>query len=203
MLTFFIGFGTSVVHVISGPDHLAAVTPLALSNRLKSWLVGLSWGIGHVAGALIIGGLFIAMREFIPIELISNYSEQIVGVMLICIGIWTFWRIKHSHHQHSHELSTTKTFFSAITIGIIHGLAGVSHIISILPTLALPTRFDAYLYLSGFALGTIISMVAYSLLLGLITHKIAAPKPLLFKRIYAVGGIFAIVVGIYWIGLTW
>lgn len=207
MISLIAGLSTSVVHVISGPDHLAAVTPLALSSKLKSWFVGLFWGIGHVLGALIIGGLFILMRDLIPIDSISAYSEQIVGVMLILIGLWACLRIrridKHEHH-HIHDISKTKTFVSAISIGIIHGLAGVSHIIGILPTLALPTKADAIIYLVGFAVGTILTMVIYSFILGIISYKsVSHHKHILYKRINAIGGIFAIVVGLYWIGHTW
>ena len=203
MISLITGLGASILHVISGPDHLAAVTPLALSKNLKAWFVGLFWGIGHVLGALIIGGLFILLRELIPIDLISNYSEQAVGIMLIAIGLWAFWKLRRPHHHHK-EISTKKTLISAISIGIIHGLAGVSHIIGILPTLALPSRFDAVMYLVGFALGTIITMVIYSYLLGLITKKtVSLQKPILYKHINVIGGVFAILVGIYWIGLTW
>jgi len=204
MISLITGLGASMLHVISGPDHLAAVTPLALSKNLKAWFVGLFWGIGHVLGALIIGGLFILLRELIPIDLISNYSEQAVGIMLIAIGLWAFWKLRRPHHHHHKEISTKKTLISAISIGIIHGLTGVSHIIGILPTLALPSRFDAVMYLVGFALGTIITMVIYSYLLGLITKKtVSLQKPILYKHINVIGGVFAILVGIYWIGLTW
>lgn len=204
MFSLFAGLGTSIIHVVSGPDHLAAVTPLALSSKLKSWFVGLFWGIGHVLGALAIGGLFILMRDLIPVELISKHSEQLVGVILIIIGMWAFWRIsRKDNHQHTYEISQSKTLLSAISIGIIHGLAGVSHIIGILPTLALPTKADAIGYIIGFALGTIATMITYSALLGILTHKtIANKKLLLYKRINTLGGIFAILVGLYWIGHT-
>ncbi len=205
MISFIAGISTSMLHVVSGPDHLAAVTPLALSSQLKSWFVGLFWGVGHVIGALIIGGLFILLRELIPVDLISAYSEQVVGLMLVFIGLWALWKMRGSNHNHhNHEISKSKTFFSAISIGIVHGLAGVSHIIGILPTLALPTQTDAIIYLVGFAFGTIITMVIYSFILGLISHKtVSHHKHTLYKRINAIGGIFAIIVGIYWIGLTW
>ena len=205
MISLLAGIATSTLHVISGPDHLAAVTPLALRSRLKSWFVGLFWGIGHVLGALTIGGLFLMLRELIPIDLISKHSEQLVGLILILIGLWAIWKItrKHEHHHHHlYEISESKTILSALAIGIIHGLAGVSHIVGILPTLALPTRLDAILYLGGFAFGTIFTMVVYSAILGLIAQK-TATKQLIYKRINAVGGIFAIVVGVYWIGSTW
>lgn len=205
MISLIAGISTSMLHVVSGPDHLAAVTPLALSSRRKSWFVGLFWGIGHVVGALLIGGLFILLRGLIPIDLISVYSEQIVGLMLILIGVWAFWKIRHSDtHVHTYEISKSKTYLSAFSIGVIHGLAGVSHIIGILPTLALPTKTDAFLYLGGFAFGTILTMIIYSSILGFISDKtVTNHKYLLYKRISTIGGIFAIMVGVYWIGLTW
>jgi len=208
MINLLAGLSTSTLHVISGPDHLAAVTPLALSSRLRSWFVGFFWGIGHVLGALIIGGLFILLRDLIPIDAISEYSEQIVGFMLILIGLWAVWKInrsdKYENQHHQHKVKETKKYLSAISIGIIHGLAGVSHIIGILPTLALPTKADAVIYLIGFAVGTIATMVIYSFILGLISHKSVINHRLkLYRRINTFGGVFAIIVGLYWIGHTW
>ena len=203
LINFITGVSASMLHVVAGPDHLAAVTPLALKSRLRSWMIGLFWGIGHTIGALIIGVLFILLRELIPVELISTYSEQIVGFMLILIGAWALWqslRKKESHHHHHHDMSKSKTIVASLSIGIVHGLAGVSHLIGVLPTLALPSRMAAIIYLVGFATGTITAMVTYSFLLGYLTHRTASHKRFnLLRRINVVGGVFAIVVGIYWI----
>lgn len=206
IVNFITGMSASMLHVVAGPDHLAAVTPLALKSRLRSWLVGLFWGIGHTIGALTIGLLFILLRELIPVELISSYSEQIVGFMLILIGAWALWqslRKKEAKQHHHHEIAPGRSIVAALTIGIIHGLAGVSHLIGVLPTLALPSRMAAVIYLTGFAVGTISTMVIYAFLLGYLTHRTARQnKMTLLKRMNLVGGVFAIIVGIYWIGST-
>lgn len=205
MISFLTGISASVLHVISGPDHLAAVTPLALKSRLKSWLIGLFWGIGHTIGALLIGVLFLFLRDLIPVEIISEHSEQLVGFILIVIGVWALYKLrKVSDHHHPHEeISKSKSILAALSIGIIHGLAGVSHLIGVLPTLALPSKADAVIYLTGFGLGTILAMVTYSFVLGYLAHRTTTNnKFVLFKRINFVGGVFAIVVGIYWIGVT-
>ncbi|MDO8898922.1 MAG: hypothetical protein Q7V19_14830, partial [Bacteroidales bacterium] len=89
---FLIGIFASVLHVVSGPDHLAAVTPLAIDNKLKAWIIGLGWGLGHTAGMLLIGVLFIFFKNVLPIEAISEYSEFAVGLILIAIGVWALWR---------------------------------------------------------------------------------------------------------------
>ena len=119
MISFLTGFIASIQHVVTGPDHMAAVTPLAIDTRKKSWLVGLGWGLGHTVGMLIIGGLFILFKEILPIDSIAKYSDQIIGILLIVIGSWsvlrTYLRYRlgnkvttHAHHhyhnnvEHSH-----------------------------------------------------------------------------------------------------
>jgi len=79
----FTGIVAAMVHVVSGPDHLAAVTPLAIESKKKSWSVGLSWGLGHTFGMLIIGILFVLFKQYIDIDVISAYGEIIVGFLLI------------------------------------------------------------------------------------------------------------------------
>jgi hypothetical protein len=70
MIGFPIVTGTlaAMLHVLSGPDHLAAVAPLAVENRNKTWCIGLFWGLGHLAGMLLIGILMTLFRDFIPLE---------------------------------------------------------------------------------------------------------------------------------------
>ena len=84
---FFAALLASILHVLAGPDHLAAVTPFAIESKRKAWKVGLYWGLGHLAGMICIGILFYFFREIIPIEKISEFSEQLVGFVLIAIGI--------------------------------------------------------------------------------------------------------------------
>lgn len=101
---FLLGMITAIVHVLTGPDHLAAVTPLILETKEKHWQIGLLWGTGHIIGMLLIGILYFFFRDYLPIETISNYSEQLVGVILIGLGLLAFYRIKHekSNHKHPH-----------------------------------------------------------------------------------------------------
>ena len=74
MFSLTAGLLASMLHVLTGPDHLAAATPFALESERKAWKIGLLWGIGHLVGMMAIGVLFIIFKEFIPIESISNYS---------------------------------------------------------------------------------------------------------------------------------
>ena len=66
------GLITSMLHVISGPDHLAAVAPFAIESKKKAWKIGLSWSMGQLLGMLAIGMLITAFGELIPVDKISN-----------------------------------------------------------------------------------------------------------------------------------
>ncbi len=228
------GLVAAMVHVISGPDHIAAVGPLAINTKFRPWLIGMSWGIGHLVGMLLIGILFFFFKELIPVEWISTNSERLVGIMLILIGFWGLGRMfysrhkqhthvhthdindnsfvhKHGHehnakktHSHQHENGENQTYVMALGIGIIHGLAGVSHFIGLLPTLAFASSLGSIMYLAGFGIGTILAMVLFSVLLGFIGQKSnKTDKKLVFNSINGLVGISAIFVGLIWIWNTW
>jgi len=231
MLPLLTGIITSAVHVVTGPDHLAAVTPLAIENKQKAWSVGVLWGLGHVLGMLLIGVLFLLFKELIPIEAISGHSELLVGIVLIVIGIWTFIKLRknkhpheHSHphhhhdgdnyvhvhdhihtpenggHKHSHAKPLRQNNITAFLVGTLHGFAGVSHLILILPTLAFPTFFESVIYLTGFAVGTIGAMAVFAIILGLLSSRTSlSHKAKWFTILRIAGASFAILIGIFWI----
>lgn len=226
----FAGIAASVLHVISGPDHLAAVTPLAIETKRKVWKIGLFWGFGHLTGMLLIGMLFLLFKEYIPLEKISEHSEQLVGIVLIAVGIWAFFSIffkhkghKHPHvhdgkepyiHVHEHEHNTSKlehshvhtkkvkqNMWSSFGIGTLHGLAGIAHFMLLLPVLGFRNQLDSMQYILGFALGTVLAMTIYTFLLGKITNYTKGQSKSLYKTIRLSGGVFAILIGVYWLYL--
>lgn len=229
MIQFLTGILASSVHVVTGPDHLAAVTPLAIENKKKAWHIGLLWGIGHVLGMLLIGLLYLVFKEIINVEKISGYSEYLVGIVLIGIGIWAIFKTirhfhfhhvhphyhsepvpqvhihKHAHddennHIHTHQKTEKQNRITALMVGTLHGFAGISHFLLILPTLALPTMKDSVLYLTGFALGTILTMVTYAILMGMIAVKSTDfPHSHTFRNLRIAAGLLAIGVGVYWL----
>lgn len=216
-LPFFAGTAASVLHVVSGPDHLAAVTPLAIETRRKVWRIGLYWGFGHLTGMLLIGVLFLLFKEYIPLEKISEHSEQLVGFVLIAIGVWAlisiFYRTK-KQHTHSHETNAVEpleskdkkgvqNLWSSYGIGVLHGLAGIAHFFLLLPVLGFENQIDGAQYVVGFGLGTLFAMTVYTYLLGkLASYSKTKNSNSLFRTIRIAGALFAIVIGVYWIYLS-
>src|SRR5688500_1414053 len=145
MFAFFAGLAAGLLHVFSGPDHLAAVAPLAADTDRRQWRTGLQWGIGHTAGVLLIASLLLLIREQLPLEVISAYSERLVGIALILVGGWGVWKASRAGfrtHGHTHA-------GASFGMGALHGLAGSSHLFGVLPALAFATRLEAPLYLAG------------------------------------------------------
>ncbi|HEX5743489.1 MAG TPA: sulfite exporter TauE/SafE family protein, partial [Flavobacteriaceae bacterium] len=193
----------------------------------KAWKIGLSWGLGHLAGMLFIGILFAIFKEIIPVNTISAYSEQIVGFVLIVVGVWACYKIfrkekshQHTHihiekdplihehqhihqetntHQHVHKNQQKQHELASFSIGFLHGLAGIAHFILFLPVLSFETQWQAMSYLIGFAIGTVLAMTLYALVLNTITkHSKQDHNPTFFKGIRLAGGMFAVVIGFYW-----
>jgi len=230
MLIFLTGFIASIAHVVTGPDHLAAVTPLAIDSRKKSWMIGFSWGLGHTLGMLLIGLLFILFKELLPVDLISRQSDKVIGILLIVIGSWAIIRtyLKHSHgnrahahfhtkpffythiHRHSHDESPShehehtgtikQTALTALFIGVIHGFAGFSHLFVLLPSLALPSVWDSVIYITAFASGTILTMILFAFILGLVAFRSAITNKQAFLKWFTFcGGLLAIAIGVLWL----
>ncbi|HLE19870.1 MAG TPA: nickel transporter, partial [Vicinamibacteria bacterium] len=102
------GLAAGALHALSGPDHLAAITPLSIQNR-RAWRLGLRWGLGHALGVASMGGLLLAFQHLLDLERLSWWSERLVGVVLIGLGVWGLRRATsrwvHSHH-HQHDDDT-------------------------------------------------------------------------------------------------
>ncbi len=218
MMIFITGFIASVAHVVTGPDHLAAVTPLAIDSHKKSWMIGMSWGIGHTLGILLIGLLFLLFKEVLPIETISKHSDKIVGFLLIGIGSWALLKIyirhthgnrphthfhtqpflyahihRHTHkdspgHEHKHIGNIRQNLITALLIGIIHGFAGFSHLFALLPSLALPTIWMSVIYIIAFAAGTITTMILFAFILGLVAFQSVLKDKQTFLKWFTVTG---------------
>jgi hypothetical protein len=192
MFAFFAGLAAGLLHVFSGPDHLAAVAPLAADGDRKIWKTGLQWGIGHTAGVLLIATLLLLIREQLPLDAISIYSERIVGIALIAVGGWGIWKASRTRSRpHSHA-------GASFVMGTIHGLAGSSHLFGVLPALAFATRIDSALYLGGFGAGAIAGMSAFAAGLGLLSIKVGGSHRRYSGLLYA-SSVAALVIGGFWL----
>lgn len=219
MLAAMAGLIAGFIHVLMGPDHLAAIAPMTIDDRRRSWHLGLRWGIGHSGGVLLVGIGVLAFREVIPVTFISSISERLVGLVLIGIGLWALKKAfdtrihahphehdgtPHAHmhvHRDGHEVTAPRPHahtHTALAVGTLHGLAGSSHIVGIVPALALPTTTMAALYLIAFGVGTVAGMVCFSGLLGWIVARWTMKGTQAYRVMMTACAAMAIVVGGVW-----
>ena len=187
MFAFFAGLAAGLLHVFSGPDHLAAIAPLAAERKRGQWRTGLQWGVGHTIGVLLIAWLLLAIRERLPLEAISAYSERLVGCSLIAIGLWGVWKAQRTSVWHSHSGAS---FF----VGIVHGLAGSSHLVGVLPALAFDTPSESWTYLAGFGVAAMVGMSAFAAGIGMLSIRYGDRSRWLFASSAA-----ALIVGGFWL----
>jgi hydrogenase/urease accessory protein HupE len=200
------GLSAGIIHALSGPDHLSAVAPLVINERSRRWRMGLFWGIGHSLGVWIIGLVMLILRGVLPIQTVSSWSERLVGVVLIGVGLWglrrAFFARLPGPHVHDDEQRKKRPGRAAVMIGSLHGLAGSSHLLGLLPALALPSRWASVAYVVGFGLGAVVGMTIFSSTFGLIAHRITSRGQLAYQALLASFSAAAIVVGGYWLLYT-
>ena len=178
------------------PDHVVAVSTIVSEyrNPLRSFWVGISWGLGHTTTLLVIGIVIIALRLTIP-DRLALFLEFAVGIMLVGLGaqvIYNYWKRKIHQHEHGHEEDAHSHFHShaenpahspehhdsrgvgkpffrkkSYFVGTVHGLAGSAAL-----TLLVLTSIDSPLagmgYILLFGLGSVLSM-------GIVTIFISFP----------------------------
>src|SRR5437868_109015 len=100
ILVALTGALAGLFHVLSGPDHLAAVAPLAVEDGRRGWLAGWTWGFGHASGVVVVALLAIALRDLLPpVDILSTWGERVVGVALIAIGLWALRGVWRGHDR--------------------------------------------------------------------------------------------------------
>lgn len=182
----FLGFSLGLMHALDA-DHVMAVS--ALSNQNPSFFKTLwfsaNWAIGHGGVLLISGGILFGLGMRIP-QLLQHVAEMSVGLLLIAIGLYTFWQFKqqkvsmtvhhhgniqHSHwHDHQHlesaQLKPTKDTHLPIMVGSLHGLAGSAPALALIPVASQGDMSTITMYLLVFSLGVMLSMMLFGLCLG-------------------------------------
>src|SRR5437879_2653865 len=218
MIAALAGLVAGTLHVWSGPDHLAAIAPLAVRRPERAWRPGVRWGLGHSAGVAVVGLLSLWLRDLLPLKLISSWGERFVGVLLFAIGIWALRKAfkihahEHEHHGerhihlHAHSPRVThdqaqahQHTHAAFGIGILHGLAGSSHFLGVLPILALPTRIEALASLVTFGSGTVVAMAGFSWVMGLMASRLAHRGTQVYRGLMGSCAVAAMTVGCYWL----
>jgi len=220
MSTLLAGILVGAVHAITGPDHMAAVIPLSLTDRRSGLFTGLSWGSGHGMGIALITLLAVLLRDMLHLQIVGSWSEVLVGVVLIGMGLWIAARrgrppklhdfrldghthththpggIVHTHaHGHPHDHGPGRPLGAAFGVGTLHGTAGMGHIVGVIPAMGMAAP-NAVVYLAAFTLGAALMMGGVGATAGTLSAR-ATPR---WRRGLALAaGSAAVLVGVIWL----
>jgi len=207
------GILAGLIHVFSGADHLIAMAPSAINSPKIALKNSFSWGLGHSSGVVLLTVLAIFIKDITPLNKFSNIAELLVGISLLFVGVFAIknsFQLSihiHSHkhengiaHRHYHfhikEQKNNNKHSHALTgIGLIHGIAGGSHFLAILPALALSLT-NACAYLISYLIGSLISMNLFTCLISFTTLNISQK---FMKRLIAFAGGLSFSMGLFWI----
>ena len=181
----------------SDPDHLVAVTSLVAADdgdtrqaaRLGAW-----WGVGHTAALVALGIPLIAFKAQLPGWLESG-AEKAVGAVILLLAARVIYRWARPH-AHALKLRTSR---QAMSIGLLHGLAGTGAVVVLLIA-ALPTQVEAALALAVFAPMSMVSMAACTAgFAWVLTRPSVEP---LYRTVLVPGlGVFGVMFGLWYAGL--
>ena len=191
------------------PDHVVAVSTIVSEyrNPMRSFWVGISWGLGHTVTLLLIGIVIIALRLTIP-DRLALLLEFFVGIMLIGLGIQVIYNFRrkrvHQHlhgsretaHQHfhshvqepshgrKHHLGIGKPFLrkKSFLIGTVHGVAG-SAALTLVVLAYIESPLAGIVYVLLFGLGSVLSMGIMTIIISLPFAFSANRLPNLNRRI--------------------
>lgn len=167
----WLGFLLGLRHACEA-DHLAAVTALSarLGRRRDLVAVAGAWGLGHTLTLTLVGTLLVgAGVAWAPDGRWAHAGQLVAGGVLVWLGADVLRRALAERRTAAAARSAAASpalASRALVVGGLHGLEGSGAVVLVaLP--ALRSAHAAFAYLALFGAGSILGMLASSLLLSL------------------------------------
>lgn len=189
---------------------------------------GLRWGVGHSLAVLGAGGILLATGLRWP-EQWDRGGEALVGLMLVLIGAWSLRATRNLHlhppaehgdhaHLHTHAAPAANqqqgtghdhpgphhhhhTHGRGISwVGMMHGLAGTSAVVALVPVTLVDRVTVGAGYLVAFGAGTTLAMTLFALVAAAAMRQAAGRSLAVGRKISMAVGAGGVVVGLWWIG---
>lgn len=214
-----LAFSLGMIHALDA-DHIAAVCGLA-STRLghrKSLAFCVRWAAGHGVTVLALGTVAILVGQTIP-EKLSQTAEDLVGLVLIGIGLWVLWDLRRNHvhlhihqhggllkHAHWHKHQDKKEAdpsehhrhgHGAVMVGMLHGTAGLAPLLALVPLTSHTSAWGAIAYLALFGLGVLVSMLIFGGLVGIIFNRALQQGETMVNYIRGGAAVFSMGLGVF------
>ena len=220
LIILSVGFSLGLVHALDA-DHVMAVS--VLSNTKPGFLKTIrycsSWALGHGFVLMMAGLLLFGLGMGIP-ESMVKLAEILVGVFLIGMGLFCFWRfrneriqlvehshgdIKHRHWQvegdqvHARAKANDKAGHTPVMVGMLHGFAGSAPALALVPIVAGGQVTAALSYLLLFSAGVMIAMLVFGLGFGATQRYLSQKSVRLMNSLRYLIALGSVTIGGYWL----
>lgn len=157
-----LGVGLGLRHA-ADPDHVVVVTALARQERSpwRAARIAAWWAAGHSVAFFTIGALVLALG-IRPSLRFEQITELAVATLLLSLGAWQLRAVYQAR-----DVAATGAGRGALRpalAGLVHGSAGSSGV-ALLASASIPSPLATWLYLGVFGVGTVLGMVALTLVL--------------------------------------
>lgn len=207
-------------------DHMLAVSTF-VSRRPAPVIAarfGARWGIGHSLAVLLAGGILLVTGLRWP-ERFDALGEALVGVMLALLGGWAMVSARklhlhppaehgdHAHlhlhpdaapgHRHGHAAAAghrhAHEHGGMTLVGLLHGLAGTSAVVALVPVTLVDRPGIGIGYLIAFGMGVTLAMTLFAMAAAYAVRRAAEQSLVWGRRATGLVGAAGVAVGIWWV----
>lgn len=182
-------------------DHMLAVTAFVSRQPAAGAAArfGARWGIGHSLAVLAAGGLLLLLGVRWPARW-DAAGEAAVGAMLAALGIWAVLSARKLHLRTAAEDGDRASRGGITLVGFLHGLAGTSAVVALVPVTMMDRVGVGLGYLAAFGIGVTLAMTLFAVAAAAAMRR-AAERSIIWGRRVAMGvGVAGIVTGVVWVG---
>jgi len=195
-------------------DHMLAVTTFVTQRPRLAAAAGFGarWGLGHSIAVLLAGGVLLAAGVKLPTRF-DAIGEAAVGVMLLGLGVWAWISAgrlhlhtpeEHGGHAHMHHHQPRQTHapdheHGITLVGLVHGLAGTSAVVALVPVTLLASLPVGLGYLVMFGVGVTAAMTLFAVAAAYAMRHAAERSLVWGRRAARTVGVLGVVVGMWWV----
>ena len=215
-----LGFSLGLVHAFDA-DHVMAVSVLSNTRPgLRKTLRHCAhWALGHgfilISAGLLLFGLGIAIPESLV-----WLAEVSVGVFLIGMGLFCFWRFRrerivlvehqhgdvtHRHWQiegdqtHARASASDRSGHAPVLVGMLHGFAGSAPALALVPVVAQGQVAAAMAYLVLFSIGVMLAMLVFGLGFSTAQRFLGQHSVVMMNRARHLVAFMSVAIGGFWL----
>jgi hypothetical protein len=202
------GASSGALHAVTGPDHVLSLGPLVLDRRRSPWRIGMSWGIGHALGTLLLALPAVWFTQAVDLPWLAAVGDRLAGLALLLTAAWSFYQARahalSAARATAHEAgdgvrspaTTPGIGRNAFLVGVVHGLTGAASLMLVVPMLASGSRVSSLAFLFAFALGSTLGMALLTSLLARLGSRL---EPRVLGRSRALLCAASAALGCFWL----